>query len=199
MAATQSISKSKSQQIISDTQLLAGLQKHLPNTTFIIQAVPEATAQVESVIQARVDKAQAVITARTALHAAVLASLQEDEGSNAFVQDVRQTVRSMYSTSPIILGDFGLIERKPRAPMTVQQKLIASAKRAATRAARGTMSAKKKATIVATVTGSIMVPVDGSATSIVSSPPAVPVPAPQPAVTPPAAPATTNGSSTPHS
>ena len=194
MAATPSSTPSKSQQIISDQQLLAGLQKHLPNTTFIIQAVPETTAQVESVIQARVDKAQAVITARTALHAAVFASLQEDVASDAFVQDVRLTVRSMYSTSPLILGDFGLTEKKPRTPLTPAQKIIAAAKAKATRAARGTMSAKKKATIVGTVTGSIMVPVDGSGSSIVSSPPAAPVPAPQPA-----APAITNGSSTPHS
>jgi len=197
MAVSQGGSKSKSQQLISDTQLLAGLQKHLPNTTFILQAVRETTAQVESVIQARVDKALAVITARTALHAAVLTSLQEDEASNAFVQDVRLAVRSMYSTSPSILGDFGVTGPKPRTSLTVAQKLIAAAKRMATREARGTTSAKKKAAIVGTVTGSIMVPVDGSATSIVSSPPAAPVPAPQPAAQ--AALVTTNGSTTPHS
>ena len=193
MAATPR-STSKSQQIISDQQLLAGLQKHLPNTTFIIQAVPETTAQVESVIQARVDKALAVIAARTALHAAILASQQEDEASNAFVLDVRLTIRSMYSTSPLILGDFGLTEKKARTPRTPAQKIISAAKARATREARGTMSAKKKATIVGTVTGTIAVPVDGSATSIISSPATAPAPAPQPA-----APAITNGSSTPHS
>jgi hypothetical protein len=189
--------RSRAEQISSEQQLLAGIQKYLPSTTLTIQAQPETTAQVVSVIQARVDKAQAVNTARTALHTAILASQQQDESTEAFVQGVRNTVLAMYSTSPQILGDFGLSPRKPRTPLTPEQKLVAAAKAKATRAARGTVGAKKKAAIKGTVSGSIVVPVDGSETTLVSSS----SPAPSPPATVPAVPAVTNGSSstTPHS
>src|ERR1700722_8371965 len=189
----------KSQQLISATQLLAGIQKYLPNTPFTIQAQPATTAQVVTVIQARISKMQAVVTAKAALHSAVLAADQEVTSTDTFVQDVRTTVLGMYSNSPSILGDFGVSARKEPTPLTTEQKLVAAAKRTATREARGTMSAKKKATIKGTVTGSIVVPVDGSGSSVVSSTAAAAVPAsPQPVI-PPAATATTNGTSTPHS
>jgi hypothetical protein len=188
--------QSKSEKIISDTQLLAGIQKYLPNTTLTIQAAPESTAQVATVLQARITKIQAVLTARAALHSAVLAATQEVSSTEPFVQDVRLAVLAMYSTSPSILGDFGVSARKQRTPLTTEQRLIAVAKGKATRVARGTMGAKKKAAIVGTVTGAIMVPVDGSASSVVSSTPS----ASPPAVTAaPAATAITNGTSTPHS
>jgi hypothetical protein len=179
--------KTRSQAVLSDTQLLNGIQKHFPSTTFTIQSGPQTTAQVATVLQARVDKAQAVIAAKTAYHAAVVASQQEDADSDVLVQAVRQTILTMYSTSPQILSDCGVTERKPRTPLTAEQRVIAAAKARATRAARGTMSAKKKATIKGTAPATIVVTASGSSG------------APEPAATPPAAPATTtNGSSTPH-
>jgi len=177
----------------SDEQLLAGIQKRLPSTTFTLQGQPETAAQVVAVIQARIDKRQAVLAARAAYHTAVLAADQEVAETEAIVEDVRATILAMYSTSPDVLGDFGLAPKKPRTPLTVEQKLVAQAKRAATRKARGTLGPKQKAKIVGTVTGSIVVPVDGSGMSV-SSGSSASTPAPATAASPP--PAVTNGVST---
>ena len=218
----------KAQTLSDDKALIAGIQKYLPNNTFTVQSQSQTTAQVVTVLQARVDKAQAVVDARNALHTAVLAAEVEDVQSTPYVRSVRQGVSAMYANSPTILTDFNLVARKAPEPLTTAQKVIAAAKRAATRAARHTMGAVQKQAVTGSVTEPVVVGVDGkvSASSSSSSspaatppatPPAAPVVAPPvtpvvappvapvvtPLATPPAAPveatvATTSGS-TPHS
>jgi hypothetical protein len=182
------------QQYAEDTALIAGFKKHLPSGTFTIRSQSQTTAQVVAVLQARADKALAADTAKTAAHAAVLDERQEYASTHDYVQDVRLTVLAMFSKSPQVLGDFGVSPRKQPVPLSPAKKLIAATKRAATRAARGIVGKKKRAAVTGAVTGTIQVPVDGSATTLSPTPPAAPPPA-----TPPAIPATTNGTSTPHS
>jgi hypothetical protein len=74
------------------------------------------------------------------------------------------------------LADFALKARKPRTPLTPEQKAAAVAKAEATRAARHTMGPKQKAAIKGTV------PATAPATQ-----PAAPAPAPATPVTPPKA------------
>jgi hypothetical protein len=179
--------RAKAQQVQSDTQLMNGMQKNFPSTTFTIQSGQQTTAQVVTVLQARINAALAVLTAKTAYHAAVVACDQEEEQTEPLVQGIRQTILTMYSASPQILSDCGVSPRKERAPLTAQQKVIAAAKAKATRAARGTMTAKEKAAIKGTVPATVVINTDGSSAS------------PTPPATPPAAPAVTNGSTTPHS
>jgi hypothetical protein len=174
--------KSKSQKVQSDTQLLSGLQKNFPSATFTILSGPQTTAQMVTVLQARINAAQAASTAKTAFHAAVVACDQEEEETESLVEGLRQNILTMYSASPQILSDCGISPRKPRKPLTPQQKVIAAAKAEATRKARGTMSAKQKATIKGTSPATVVIHTDGSDAS--ATPPA----------SAPAAPATTNGS-----
>src|ERR1700733_15380127 len=131
--------RSKTQQLSDDTALIAGILKHLPSTTFTVQSASQTTAQVVTVIQGRVDKAQAVVDARHALHTAILANDAEQAATTPYVSNVRQGVVAMFANSPSILTDFNLVARKPPAPLTAAQKVIAAQKRAATRAARHTM------------------------------------------------------------
>jgi hypothetical protein len=186
---------SKATQLSDDIALIAGIQKHLPSTTFTIESQSQTTAQVVAVIQARVDKAQAVVDARTALHTAVLANDTQEAQSAPYVRSVRQGVVAMFANSPVILTDFKLVPRKTPAPLTAAEKVIAAAKRKATRIARHTMGSVQKAAVTGTLTGPVTVAQDGTTSTSGSSGASAP---PQPA-TPPAAPATTNGTSTPHS
>jgi len=183
--------RSRTQMVQADTQLLNGIQKHFPSTTFTIQSGPVTTAQVVDALNGRITSAQAVVTAKLGYHAVVVADEQEVQKTDPLVQDVRQSILTMYSTSPQVLSDCGVSPRKLPAPLTPEQKVVRAAKARATRAARGTMSAKKKAAIVGSVPETITISTGASGSG--ASPPAV---APAPATG--GSTATTNGSSTPH-
>jgi hypothetical protein len=143
-----------------------------------------------TVIQARVDKAQAVLDARAALHTAILANEAEDAQSAPYARSLRQSVVAMFANSPSILAEFRLAARKPPTPLTAAQKVLAAARRAATRAARHTMGSVQKAALTGHLKDPVVVALVGTAsTSNGSSSSATPPPA-----SPPAAPAITNGS-----
>jgi hypothetical protein len=182
----------RTEEIASDTTLIAGIQKHVPSITFVVLSQPETAAQVMAVIQGRIDKAEAVTTARTALHAAVLASAAEDAQTEPFMQAVRQSILAMYGNSPTVLADFGLVPKQARTPLSPAAKVIAAAKRAATRKARGTIGKKEKAKIVGTLSGSVVVGEDGTTTVSGSSSSAGGSASPAP---PAASSGTSNGSS----
>jgi hypothetical protein len=173
---------SRTVEVQADNQLLAGIQKHYPSTTFTTRSGPVTAAEVGDAVHGRSAAAQAVVTARTALHAAVVAEKQEVLQTNALLHDVRQGIAATFPP-PEVLSDCGLSPIKPRRPLTPEQRLVRAAKARATRLARGTMSAKKKALIKGTVPATLTVATDGS-------------PGASPPASPPA-PATTNGL-TPH-
>jgi hypothetical protein len=91
-----------------------------------------------------------------------------------------QFVKTTFSNSPDVLADFGLKAKKARTPLTVEQKVAAAAKNAATRSARGTKGAKQKLAITGGVTGVVVTPVTAakpvaavaSGTSTPAGPPA---------------------------
>jgi hypothetical protein len=180
----------KTEQITSDNLLIAGIQKHLASTTFIINSQSATAAQVIAVIQARVDKAQAIATAKAAWHTALVASQTEDSQTDTYVSSVRAQIQAMYASSPDILADFGAVPRKPRTPMTVAEKVLATAKRAATRKARGTLGKKQKEAVTGTLTGPIVVQTNGT-TSTGGAPSASPAPSATPAASPAPAPVET--------
>jgi hypothetical protein len=189
----------KEKQLATDTSLLAGIQKYMPTGTLTVLSQPETAAQVMAVIQVRLDKAQAVITARSTLHQAILDSDAEYAQTEPYVQSVRQSVQAMYVGSPATLSGFGILPKKARVPLTAAKKVLAAAKREATRKARGTMGKKAKASIVGALNGPVMVAADGTVTSASSgSSASAPVATTtSPAATPVgvAANGTTNGSS----
>ena len=174
----------------ADASLVAGIQKYVPNAAVYVSGVSTPAAQVATKIQSRIDAANAVLTAEAAWHGSVKTSQTTEASTDAYVIGARQTVLAMFASQPTVLAEFSVSPRKAPAPRTAAQKVVSAAKAKATRAARHTMSAKQKAAISGSLTGPVVVPLDGSASTV--------SPAPQSA-TPPAAPAITNGSSTLHS
>ena len=67
------------------------------------------------------------------------------------IQALKDLLLAQFGNASQTLADFGLSPRKERAPMTVEQKAAAAAKRKATRAARGTTGPKAKLAIKGTV------------------------------------------------
>jgi hypothetical protein len=154
--------RNRSREVHSDTQLLNGIQEHYASTTFPTRSGPVTAARVADALTGRNATAQAVVNAKLAYHAAVLADAQEVASTEALLRDVCQGILATFP-SPEVLSDCGLSQRKPRRPLTPEASLVRAAKVKATRIARGTMSAKKKARIKGTVPATLTVVTDGSA------------------------------------
>jgi hypothetical protein len=135
-------------------QLIAGTQKHLAGIASLMFASGTFTpAQVEAQLQAlatlrsEVEAAKATAAAKLATETAQAPALIAYQ--DAFVA----FVKAAFGNSPDVLADFGLLPKKARTPLTVEQKAAAKAKRDATRKARGTMGSKQKLAVKGNVTG----------------------------------------------
>jgi hypothetical protein len=92
-------------------------------------------------------------------------------------------VKGAFGSSPDVLADFGITRKSP-APITLEAKAAAAAKRASTRAARHTMGPKQKLAVVGDVTGVVVTPVRAPAPSVpTQSSPTVPATSVVPNVT----------------
>jgi hypothetical protein len=166
--------------------LIAGTNKHLPNGTSVTILGESLTpAQVGETLKSRVD-------ARTAVDAAKASTKAKLANEQALAPSLR-TVKSAHQNSPDILADFG-VHPKARAPQTVETKTAAIAKRASTRAARGTLGSKQRLAIKGDVIGVTSTPV--VATPPAGTPPTAPKDPSPPATSgsatvPPAPPHTT--------
>ncbi|HEY3820719.1 MAG TPA: hypothetical protein VGL81_26315 [Polyangiaceae bacterium] len=141
------------------TTLIAGIQKRLANVPMTFAGGTFTAAQVISELQELVDLRAAVIAARTSTTAKVEAEEAKAPALLAFMDAFVQFVRVQFSTQSDALADFGVPPKKVATPLTVEQKAAAAAKREATRAARGTASAKAKKRIKGTVTGVLVTPI----------------------------------------
>jgi hypothetical protein len=140
-------------------QLIAGTDKHLANATQLAfggsSFTPaQVTAKLQSLVTMRsnVDAAKAAAKAKLAVEKADMPALR------TFLSALVTFVKATYGNSPDVLADFG-IHPKARAPLTVEAKTAAAAKRTATRAARHTLGAKQKKGIKGAVIGIIVTPV----------------------------------------
>jgi hypothetical protein len=100
-----------------------------------------------------------VNAARAATTVKVAAERAKAPALRAFMSALVQCVRVQFGTQADVLADFGLPPKKVATPLTVEQKAAPAAKRAATREARGTKSAKAKKGIKGAVTGVVVTPV----------------------------------------
>jgi|SRR5579859_4387479 len=140
--------------------LIAGTQKHLANSGPIpfaggaftpTQIVDELNQLL--VLRSDVDAARAATRNKVDAERAKLPALR------AFMSAFVQALRVAYGTQADVMADFGLPPKKVRTPLTVEQMAAAAAKREATRAARGTKSAKAKKGIHGAVTGVVVTPI----------------------------------------
>jgi hypothetical protein len=182
MSGTKSISK----EAVLAEQLAEGTQKHIGATTPVLVAGGTFTSvQIVAQLNSLTALRAAVDSAKSALRARLADERSKAPTLVAFLQAYEGFVRSAFGTQPDVLADFGLAPRKIKTPPTVEQKAAAKAKRAATRAARGTIGKKKKLAIHGNVTGVLVTPVTQPATA-------------QPLPTPPTAAATNGAAPPPH-
>jgi len=156
-----------------DGQVIVGIKKDLQNVSSLpIGGTTFTMATIETLIQSRIDAANAVDVAR----ANWLQATAKYEALNAqvtpVVRGLRNYVINAFGENSPVLADFGFTPPK-KAVLTPEQNVAKALKAAATRKARGTMGKKEKLKIKGTVATA------GPAT------PASPVPSPAPTATPP--------------
>ncbi|HEY1695192.1 MAG TPA: hypothetical protein VGG39_23655 [Polyangiaceae bacterium] len=141
--------------------LIAGIPK-LPAsvTSVILNGSPLAPAQIASQLQQLVTLRQDVNTARAATRAKVALETAQAPALRALMSAFVQFLRAAFGNQPDVLALFGLEPKKAMTPLTTEQKAAAAAKRASTRAARGTKGPKQKAKIKGTVTGVLVTPLE---------------------------------------
>ncbi len=192
----------KGQVAAAAKQLIAGTAKRLTGTTQVVLAgssytPDQITSKLQQLVNLRsaVDAAKASSTARIAEEATLAPSLI------AFASDLRAYVKVTFKDSPEALADFG-ITPKARVALTGEAKALATAKRAATRAARHTMGSNQRKGIKGDVTSVLVTPIAGTPpTATAPSSPTTPATSAGPtAASSPTTPATSAGptAATPH-
>lgn len=140
--------------------LIAGIQKRLASGTQVqLSGGVFTPAQIVAELQKLVTMRADVMAARAATRAKVATEQATAPAIRAFMDTIVAFVRTAFGNQADVLADFGLEPKKAPTPLTVEQKAAAAAKREATRAARGTKSAKAKKAIKGTVTGVEITPI----------------------------------------
>ena len=155
-------------------KLFAGIQKRFPAlniTSFPVGGSIMTYAQFLSAMQPIVDMANAVLTSKSAWQTAVQAERAKATQTKIFLAAVRQAIYVLFGNNPDALADFGLLPKKVRTPMTPAARVVAAAKSAATRKARGTSGKKAKLAVHGTVASTISVSTTGAKPVIVSPEP----------------------------
>jgi hypothetical protein len=134
-------------------QLIAGAKKHFSSASSLAFGNGTFTpAQVESSLQSLVDLRTAVDALRAATQAKVAAEEAQAPPLRSQMAAFVVFVRATFGNSPDVLADFGLKPKKAKAPLTLEQKATAAARRAATRKARHTLGKTQKKDVKGTVT-----------------------------------------------
>lgn len=128
----------------SITSLIAGTKKNLPNGTLVLNGQSYTSSSLEALLQSLGDALAKSSAAQATWHD----TLQQERALRAQVRPVLAAyttwLLATYGSSPAILVEFGVTPRKGRAPLDAKKQAAASAKTAATRAARHTMGSKQK-------------------------------------------------------
>jgi hypothetical protein len=135
---------------------LAADQKLIDGTKQFLSAMPTLSvggqtmtpAQIEQVLQDRIDSGNAAITAAAARTAAVAADRAERKKTAPVVQAFRRIVIGMFLQAPDKLGVFGLTAPKVGKP-SAATKAAAVATAQATKTARGPIGKVQRAAIKA--------------------------------------------------
>jgi hypothetical protein len=169
------MSQSVNNQAAKVKQLIIGANKHFPNGSQQLQ-VGGATFTVTgltALFQSFVDNRAAVEASKAATKAKLQAESAQAPSQLAVIRAFETVVRSTFGSSADVLADFGLAPPKARVARTAEEKAVSAAKRAATRAARGTLGKNQKKAIKGAITAKLVVtPV----TSSVSNPVVTPAP-----------------------
>jgi hypothetical protein len=168
------VTPSKNQEIAADRLLIAGTQKHLAEASVFVNGTTYSGPEIEKRIQGRLDAVTATMAARAAWLAAVKAEEQALSESQAFYNSYKRGLYNMFAAIDD-LADFGLAPHK-KSVMTPEQKLAATAKGKATRAARHTMGKRQRLAITGVVPLGVSSPMTAPSVPLSAVTPAVPAP-----------------------
>jgi hypothetical protein len=146
-----------------DESLINGTRQYLMGQNLIIGKQSYTPQEIINLLQGRVTTGQAILTARTAVTAAIKADKDERSQTGSFVRGFRTIVQGMFGELPDTLAVFGLKPRKS-PKKTVKVKSEAILKTEATRKARGTMGKRQKESIKGTITPPETAPKAGNGT-----------------------------------
>jgi hypothetical protein len=165
---------SKSTQLTRDQQMLAGIEKHSTTvTSWLIAGTTYTAQQAMDLLQARIDAALAVTTAKAAYRNTVQAADTETASTKQVVAGLRAATYIMFSAQVDGLADFGLTPHKSRATLTVVEKVQAVELRKATRVVRHTMSKKAKEEIKGTAHVTVTVTTPATSVPAVAAQPVI--------------------------
>ena len=170
----------------TDQQVIQGIKLDLQTMTSLpLGGTSYTPTSLVAFIQSHIDAANAIVTAKAAWEKAIATYTGIDKQAQIVLHDLKALVLATFGASSSRLADFGYKPRKVTV-LTPEQKAAASAKRAATRKARGTMGPKQKLKVTgATAPANAAA---GAPTTSTSTPQATMPPSPAPAAAP-AAPA----------
>ena len=158
-----------------DIKLLAGITANASTLpSFILAGTATTPTDCEAVLQARITAGNLVVTTRGAWQKSVEANRQELASTQPLIKDLRTQIVLMHSNSPDILSQYGLKPRKKAAAQTTATKVVAVARRKATRTERNTLGPQQKKKVKGTVPSTIQIAVSGG----VAPAPAEPSPTP---------------------
>jgi hypothetical protein len=150
-----------------DAQVIAGIEKHLPNTPSLPLVGSSYTpANLVKLFQGRIDSANTTAAAKANWHSTVVTGKAGSTKLTPILRALRQYVMNVFGETSPVLSDFGFSPPK-RATRTPEQKAASAAKAKATRQARHTMGKKQKKNVKGSVTATLLV------TPTNASPPAV--------------------------
>jgi len=161
-------------------QLILGTQKHYPNGSqqLSVGGATFTVTALTALMQSFVDGRAAVDAAKATATASVAADRAQAPSKMAVMSAFETVVRGTFGNSADVLADFGLTPRKRPTPLTAEQKAVAVAKRAATRAARHTMGTVQKKDIKGNVSASLVVTSPAAAPTATPPAPGAPAGAP---------------------
>jgi len=159
--------------------VIAGTKKHFPSGSLTIGNVAFTEASLVGLLQSLADAMTAENGARASAKGALSALRETDAKVGPVLRAYKRIVLETFGNATEILADFGLEPPKARKPQSGEQIAAATAKRRATRKARGVVGKRKKLAIKGDVTGVVVTPVTHA--------PASPQPAAEPTTSAPTA------------
>ncbi len=153
-------SRTKTNEAALATKFAEATQKHL--STFPRLVVDGSTltpAEIEAKLLAYAALRADVEATRALLQTKLADEQTKRPALRRFFRAFEGILRAAFESSPDVLADFGLAPRKTPRPLTADEQLVATAKRAATRKARRTMGKRKRLAVKGDVTGVVLTPV----------------------------------------
>jgi len=130
-----------------DQQVLNGIETELQAiTTLYLGGETFTPLTLAAFVQNRIDRANAIDTARAAWEAALSAYDAVNKKTDLVVGDLRHAVMAAFGRQSPVLASFGFLPIQVPV-LTAEQRALAVKRSKATRKARGTMGKKQKAQI----------------------------------------------------